>query len=245
MQKFLEKVRKKAENPMDASPLLLAFLGDSVTHGCFEIVEKSAGRIDCIYDHEAVYHHRLKKKIETVFPNCPVGILNAGISGGNAQQGAQRVQRDVISAHPDLAIVCFGLNDAGGGDEGLPVYRDSLCSIFRQLREAEIATICMTPNMMCQYVSPQLSGDWVIRTAKSAANTQTGGVMDRYMQAAREVCRQERVTVCDCYADWKRLESLGADVTWLLSNYINHPTREMHELFAARLFETIFLNPRD
>ena len=243
MRQFLDKVRKKAENPADASPLLLAFLGDSVTHGCFEIVEKSGGRIDCTYDHEAVYPNRLKTKIETIFPKCPVGILNAGISGGSAWQGAERVQRDVIAAHPDVAVVCFGLNDAGGGEDGLPVYRDSLRSIFRQLKEAQIAAVFMTPNMMCRYVSPQLSGDWIISAAKGAVSTQEGGFMDRYMQAAREVCRQEGVLVCDCYADWKRLEALGADVTWLLSNHINHPTREMHELFASRLFETIFLKP--
>ena len=30
------------------------------------------------------------------------------------------------------------------------------------------------------------------------------------------------------------------DTTKLLANYINHPTQEMHELFANMLFEIIF-----
>lgn len=242
MKSFLNKVREKTENPSCDSPLKLAFLGDSVTHGCFEIIEKGKDRFDCAYDHEAVYHSRLKRMIEQVFPNCPVGIINAGISGGNAQQGAERVARDVISARLDLAVVCFGLNDAFSGETGLPAYRQALSSIFRQLREAGIETVFMTPNMMCTDVCPGLAADWLVKTAESCVKIQTGGTMDSYMQEAAEVCRQENVRLCDCYADWKRLYSLGADITWLLSNHINHPTREMHMLFAQKLFSAIFLS---
>lgn len=66
---ILEKIRVKSKNPAEDSPIKIAFLGDSVTHGCFEIIDKGDGRIDCVYDHEAVYHNRLKQKIEKVFPN--------------------------------------------------------------------------------------------------------------------------------------------------------------------------------
>ena len=37
-----EKLRLKTANPASAAPVKLAFLGDSVTHGCFEIIEKAA-----------------------------------------------------------------------------------------------------------------------------------------------------------------------------------------------------------
>ena len=47
------------------------------------------------------------------------------------------------------------------------------------------------------------------------------------------------ITVCDCYAQWKEL-SKTQDVTMLLANRINHPTREMHALFADSLFAAIF-----
>ncbi|MBQ8525468.1 MAG: hypothetical protein IJ460_01945 [Clostridia bacterium] len=45
--------------------------------------------------------------------------------------------------------------------------------------------------------------------------------------------------MCDCYAKWKKL-SETEDTTMLLVNRINHPTREMHELFAQSLFELLF-----
>ena len=47
------------------------------------------------------------------------------------------------------------------------------------------------------------------------------------------------VKVCDCYKLWKKL-SETQDITYLLANRINHPTKEMHELFAQSLYETIF-----
>ena len=49
----------------------------------------------------------------------------------------------------------------------------------------------------------------------------------------------EIVAVCDVYSKWKEMAKTK-DTTLLLANRINHPTREMHQLFADSLFETIF-----
>ena len=40
-------------------------------------------------------------------------------------------------------------------------------------------------------------------------------------------------------AEWKKLNETQ-DINMLLANRINHPTKEMHELFADKLFKTIF-----
>ena len=200
-----------------------------------------SGSLSSVNDYEAVYHHQLKRKIEKVFPDIPVSIVNAGIGGENASQGCARLQRDIINCNPDLTVICFGLNDAGSGDAGLPVYRDALHSIFQQLHSREIDTIFMTPNMMCTYCWPDVSPEWLREVAESCARCQNDGMMDQYMAAARDVCQKDKVLLCDCYNDWKTLHALGADVTCLLSNHINHPTREMHGLFAERLFSTLFL----
>ena len=47
------------------------------------------------------------------------------------------------------------------------------------------------------------------------------------------------VPVADCYSEWKKLYESGVHTTMLLANRINHPTREMHGLFADMLFKTI------
>ena len=68
--------------------------------------------------------------MNTVFPNCPATIINAGISGDTATGGAERLQRDIIDYQPDIAVVCYGLNDVHQRD--IEVYKKSLKSIFVQ-----------------------------------------------------------------------------------------------------------------
>jgi len=45
--------------------------------------------------------------------------------------------------------------------------------------------------------------------------------------------------IADCYSAWKKLYEYGIDVTELLSNRLNHPTRAMHKLFADMLYDKI------
>ena len=88
-------------------PITLAFMGDSITQGCFE---SSTSMHDAI-DYECVYHNRLKKRLEFFYPNLVFNVINAGIGGDMAKRGAERFERDVLSKNPDLIVICYGLND--------------------------------------------------------------------------------------------------------------------------------------
>ena len=48
------------------------------------------------------------------------------------------------------------------------------------------------------------------------------------------------VPVCDCYKIWEMFKNGGVDVNLLLSNKVNHPTRDMHYLFAYELVKIMF-----
>ena len=61
------------------------------------------------------------------------------------------------------------------------------------------------------------------------------------MQAARAAAEETCVPLCDVYAKWMAMYRSGVDITDLLSNYLNHPTREMHQLFASSLIDTLFM----
>ena len=52
--RIVDKIKKKSEKFDCDSPVKIAFLGDSVTHGCFEVVEKREGAFECVYDQDAV-----------------------------------------------------------------------------------------------------------------------------------------------------------------------------------------------
>ena len=241
MNGVIEKFCAQTAEKRMENPLKIAFLGDSVTEGCFETREEN-GRFENIKDPENVYHAQLKRMLETVFPKCPFTFINAGIGGDNTAGGLSRVQKDVIDQKPDIAVVCYGLNDVHGGMVALDSYKKTLLLLFTRLKSAEIKTVFMTPNMMCTSIWFEFpAGEMCPKAAAACCRLQTEGVMDLYMNSAKQICRENDIEVCDCYADWKKLYENGADITSLLANHINHPTREMHTLFAARLFETLVL----
>ena len=210
-------------------PITIVALGDSVTHGAV-----AAGEIN----YETVYWNRLKQKLNAERATIPVNVINAGINGTTAARSVARLDRQVLCHHPDLIIVCFGLNDVNGE---LDTYLGALRIIFTRCREeSEAEIIFMTPNMLNTRVDERTEArfaDYAVKTAQM----QNEGRMDLYMQSACALAREMGITVCDCYAKWREL-SKTQDITALLANYINHPTREMHELFAQSLFEIIMGN---
>ncbi len=225
------KIIQKLIGNFKNGAVTIAFLGDSVTHGCFE----SAVVMHSSFDFQAVYHNRFKQMLNLLFPTMPINIINAGIGGDSANLGAERLERDVISKSPDLAVVCFGLNDINGTLES---YIDSLNKIFNRLKENKIETIFMTPNMLNTYVSPDCIAE-LREYAQKTAESQTGGKMDSFMDAAVNCAKSHNIPVADCYSKWKELYYCGIDTTQLLANRINHPKRDMHELFAYELLQTI------
>ena len=237
--KIMEKIKAKSLDNAGAEGVTLAFLGDSVTQGCFEIYNKADGNIETVFDKTNAYHKHLADMLAILFPTVPVNIINAGISGGRAPHGLDRLERDVLRHQPDLTVVCFGLNDSSKGLDKIGDYTDALGKIFDQLLGAGSEVIFMTPNMMCTEVSCHIKEQNHIECAKGIAKTQNEGVLDAYLDAAKKVAAEKGVTICDCYAKWKRLYECGADITELLANKINHPTREMNKLFAVSLLETM------
>ena len=234
-------IQKLASNSESHQGVTIAFLGDSVTQGCFEIYKNKSGKIETVFEQQSSYEMSVLKILNMLFPSVPVNIINAGISGGRAAGGLERLDRDVICHSPDLTVVCFGLNDCKCKTDSMETYIGALEGIFLKLREAGIEIIFMTPNMMNTEISPHLSDLEFIAVAKECASLQNSGVFDAHIRAAKALCEKMNIPVCDCYAIWKKLYESGVDTTELLSNKINHPTREMNKLFAVELVRTMFM----
>ena len=238
--RIAQRIADRNRDPRGSRPVTMAFLGDSVTHGCFEIYQSGPREIEAEYRPSRAYHQLLKEMIESVFPACPVSVINAGVGGDSAKGGLKRLERDVISFQPDLAVVCFGLNDACGGKEKIGEYTQAMKGIFDLLRRADIEAVCLTPNMMGTRLLEEDTNPLIREVISSIIRRQNDGTMEMYMDALRGLCRKENVPLCDCYARWKKLSALGADVTRLLANHVNHPNEAMHGLFARALFDMIF-----
>ena len=224
--KIKDKVMLDISGLYEHGPITIVAFGDSVTHGCFDADEM---------DYVNVYHRRLANMINEKYSYVPVNVINAGIGGTTAKASLARMESQVFSHSPDLVIVAFGLNDVNGSLED---YTNSLKVIFESCLSRGVEAIFMTPNMLNTYVSDRAPAQFK-DYARVTAEYQTSGRMDSYMTAAVELARGMGIKVADCYAKWKKLAETE-DTTALLANAINHPTREMHQLFADTLFDTIF-----
>lgn len=222
--KIKEKLNLDYNGLIKYGPINIVAFGDSVTHGAV-----APGQI--CYD--TVYFERLKNKLHEVRNYVPINVINAGIGGITAKASLNRIQSQVLCHNPDLVIVCFGLNDV---NFPLEEYLSSLQTIFEECK-AQTDVVFMTPNMLNTRIAADVSQDCANYAVKTA-EMQNTGKMDLYMQKAVELANRLGITVCNCYSEWKKL-SKTQDTTLLLANRINHPTREMHELFANALFKTI------
>ncbi len=241
---IIDKLSAKNKDAFSNPPVTIGFLGDSVTNGCFEVqtVKNASGGEDyhVVYEPEHSYSAHVRRLLSMLYPKAQINIVNAGISGDTAPGGLYRIDRDLLPFHPDLTVVCFGLNDSGLGDAGIEQYQKALHGIIRRLKETGSEVILMTPQPVCTYVHNFVHDEYLRDLAKKFVDLSASGSFDRYMNAAREAALQEQVPLCDVYAKWIALYQGGVDITELLSNYINHPTREMTELFAWSLVHTMF-----
>lgn len=238
--KIIELIAKKSHNLKENKIPTIAFFGDSVTQGCFEFYETEEGTIETIFDKEYTYHKKMEEILSLLFPNVPLNIINAGISGDSAEGGLQRLHRDVLAHNPDLVIVCYGLNDVNNGEEGIQQYGCDLKEIFNQIIMSGSELIFMTPNMMNKYVSRKIEKDIFINIAKKTEEIQNSGLLEKYLEEGKHVALECGAKICDVYTKWKTLDKYGVNTTELLSNYINHPSRKMNSLFSISLLEVMF-----
>jgi lysophospholipase L1-like esterase len=243
----------------------IAFLGDSITEGCFE-AESSAK--DDIY----VYHSRLIRMLEEKYPKVRIEKINAGVGGDIAGMGLFRLQKDVLDQKPDLAVVCFGVNDTAfcfmnrftaflkwgkgflnsiadktekksfeylSGGRPKEAYTYALDEILRQLNNKGIKIILLLPNSVCSKPKVKENNAAFKAYAAMGARFVKNGTMDGMMDAAKHVAAKHGVPVADAYTKWKEAAKNTSDESSMFANGFNHPSRELHQILADALFRTM------
>lgn len=238
--KIIEKIVSKSKDIWNAPIPTIVFIGDSITQGCFEFYLDDEQRTETVFDEAYSYHSQLKDIFRLLFPNVPINMVNAGISGSSATWSSGRIERDVLRFSPDLTVVSFGLNDAVKGLENIEEYKNSLKTIFTKLKQSGCEIVFLTENMMNTECSCHIQDEILREQAKKYMEIQINGVLDAYFDAGIEIASEYDIPVCDVYSKWKLLYNSGVDITNLLSNYMNHPVRSMHQLTAIMLADTLF-----
>ena len=183
----------------------------------------------------------LKRALAAYFPFSAPVIINAGASGDTAAGGLRRLERDVLSFKPDLVIVDFGLNDSMNKDVecGLETYDKSMREIFKKALASGAECLLLTPNFMNKAVSPLLTEPLIISIAKDASTVQNTGILARYVETARKAASDMGIPVADAYSVWQKLDASGVNTDALLSNCINHPTKEAHGIFLNEIMRVL------
>lgn len=239
--KIVEKLRNRNDRLWDYPPVVIACMGDSVTHGCFEVFLNRHGNIDTRYDAHSGYAMRLGARLNQLYPVCAPSVVNAGVSGDNAVNGLKRLERDVLRFSPDLVTVNFGLNDAMNPDVdgGVSAYARAMDELLTRIRDAGSEALLVTPSFMCGYVSHELKDELLIKLAAEAAKVQNEGILLRYVDAAREAATRRGVPIADAYRRWEALAAAGVDTTAMLVNHLNHPSPAAHDIFVEAIMERI------
>lgn len=239
--RITQLLKEKEQDKKNSKPITIAFIGDSVTQGCFECYMKSPTALETVYDYKSAYSTRVREFLNILYPSAQVNIINSGISGDNTDGGVARFERDVLSYNPDLCVISFGLNDSASGIEAVEKYIANLEKMFSMLKERKIEAIFLTENTMCTHTSPHLEEEKFVVLSKVFAKIQNDGVLGEYFSRARELCHRYGVKVCDLYPVFEAMEGAGVNTTELLANKLNHPIRELHYYIAMKLVETMIL----
>ena len=236
---ILKKIQQKQENLSANAPITIAFLGDSVTQGCFECYPKGEKDIEVVFDYKSAYSTRLREILNFLYPNVQFNIINSGISGDTAKGGLARVERDVLTYNPDLVVLSYGLNDCNYGDEELSTYLTSVEEIIKKVKASGSEMIFLTQNYYNTRQSSFLAKGVLEQSGELLEKRQKDGLLKLYFDKAKEICEKYGIKVCDLYAVWEKMDNCGVDTTELLANKLNHPVREFHYYMAIKLIETI------
>lgn len=239
--KITERLTARCRNAGTSRPVLIACLGDSVTHGCFEldIPENRLSQPACRpWD---AYSMKLQRRLSELYPVAAPTVLNAGVGGDGIAQMAARLDRDVLSFRPDLVILEVCLNDClGSPDDDPSGFAAQVGALMDRILASGAELILLTPNAMCYRMHENTpKDDSFHQLFARAVSKQVNGVMTAFVEAARAEARQRNIPIADAYARWEQMQACGIDATSLLSNNINHPNPAMHDLFVEEIVRTL------
>jgi len=162
------------------------------------------------------YPNLLREKLNRRFPHAVINVTVTAIGGENSIQGEKRFAEDVLSRHPAVVTIDYGLNDRGL-DEG--AVRTAWQSMIGQAKAQGIKVILLTPT-----------GD------QSAKMDDSNDPLPKQAAAIRRLALENGVGLVDSFAAFQSAIAGGTPLNSLMSQ-VNHPNRRGHELVVAELLK--------
>ncbi|MCK4748228.1 MAG: hypothetical protein KAT15_14360, partial [Bacteroidales bacterium] len=226
----------------DSSGLIIKFTGSDIPGNKFS---NDRIRIVAFGNSTTAYRRSIKgvytQRLPDMLINAGIAnfVLNEGIPGShtgflsdncrhNVPHGLDRFESSVLSRHPDIVIICFGLNDSWIDQEKkeprIPPdrYQANLSHMIRTLKENNILPILMTPNAIGNKYET-----W--RYEKTS----------EYAQIVRSLAEQENIPLVDQWQHFEEYGSIeGQEIDDLLLDGL-HPNDIWHEKLSEILSNII------
>lgn len=188
-------------------PVRLVAFGDSITAG------------GDASEPGLIFWERWAAALRAKYPRATIETTNAATGGDSTVQGLLRLREKVLSQHPDLVLIGFGMNDHNREGFGVPVdaFAVNLREMITRIRAETAAEIILLsafpPNPKWHYGSHNMAA---------------------YAEATEQVAREEHCAFADVYRFWMTIAARKKPED-LLGNNINHPNDFGHWLYVQAL----------
>ena len=162
------------------------------------------------------YPHLLHARLAERFPCAVINVIVTAIGGENSESGAARFDREVLTHHPDVLTIDYGLNDRR---IGLEKARASWAAMIEMALAREIKVILLTP------------------TSDDTANLDDpNDPLNQHAELIRSLARHYQIGLADSLAATKDHIRDGGQLQELMSQS-NHPNRRGHDLVVTELLK--------
>jgi acyl-CoA thioesterase I len=179
--------------------------GHSVPAGYFRTPE--------VHTFEA-YPYLLHLGLSERFPHAVINVIVTAIGGENAGQGAKRFKRDVLSLHPDVVTIDYGLNDRA---IGLVQSEKAWRAMIKMALAAHVKVILLTPT-------PDMK----------AHLDDPNDPLNQHAQQIRQLAAEYNVGLVDSLKLFQAKIKSGTPFKKMMAQG-NHPNFAGHEIVALEL----------
>jgi len=162
------------------------------------------------------YPHLLHAALCDAFPYARINVIVTAIGGEDAESGAARFDRDVLSLRPDVVTIDYALNDRR---IGLERAEKAWRSMIEKALAANVKLILLTPT-----------------PDTTAKLHDPADPLNQHAWQIRRLAAEYHVGLADSLKAFKRALHRGSHLPDLMAQP-NHPNRKGHELVARELEE--------
>lgn len=192
----------------------IAFMGDSMSLGA----EAGAWWDGLWTEKNLAFPSRVVVGLRQRFPKATITPIPAFKGGTTTKFGLEVMEKDVVPQKPDLVLIAFGGNDVAGPVGKPPnnppaAFKEDVRKLVRRARETGAEVMLLVE--MQQHPWMDAAKRW-----------------DAYRAAQLELSKEENVALADIYTEWMNQATRGTPPFSQLHNWINHPGKDGHKLFA-------------